>query len=748
MKTKTFTSLVLTALCAVVVVPVAVADSLDDIEHVIIFMQENRAFDHYFGSLKGVRGFNDRNTQPMRSGLPNSFYQPVDQDDLSQYMLPFHVDAQSTSAMCMDAPAMGYEVDISMWNNGKFDAWNTARSPGTGMSYFQREDLPYYYTLYDNFATGDQYFQSTFTATNPNRMLLFTGSNGLSVSEMDEFFNDDISQGLMGGDDHGDLDDNVEDHDQCVLDNSEPIPGYNWTTLGEIFEEEGISWKVYQEIDNFDDNAFAWFANFQKSRPGDALYDKGKKRVKSLIDELDKDMTEGTLPAVSYLIAPTHLSEHASHHPAAGEDFTAKILNVLQKHPDVYAKSVFILNYDEGGQFYDHHWSPTPPIDDVAGDGSGGQATMGVVGEINTEVKTDVPAPIGLGFRVPLLVISPWSRGNIVVSEVLDHTSVIQFLEIKFKFSCPNISPWRRSITGDLMSFFDFESPADYSWPDLPDTSDYRKEAIEDCLLPYPEVPAEQTYPVQEPGTRISRALDYIFVIRDKIIDGELIIEIENQGGNGAPFTLFNILDLESNRAALQYAVDGGEAIVQKLSIKSGEYHYLLLGPNGFTREFRANDQLIEFNTELSYEIASDSVALKIDNNSPDEMSFILCRNEYAAYYTAEFSATIPSMESAVYELNIAGGGRWYDFELRRAASCDEASVEKMVHTRRYAGHMENGVDSISDPVMGFNLSPQDTHTHPLVPVKHRRLEKSLGWNMTTAGHKDAVWFYDGKQEL
>ena len=93
---------------------------------------------------------------------------------------------------------------------------------------------------------------------------------------------------------------------------------------------------------------------------------------------------------------------------------------------------MFILNYDEGGQFYDHMWSPTPPIDEITGDGSGGQATMGVVGEINTEVKTEVPAPIGLGFRVPLLVISPWSRGNIVVSETFDHTSVLQFLEIKF----------------------------------------------------------------------------------------------------------------------------------------------------------------------------------------------------------------------------------------------------------------------------------------------------------------------------
>lgn len=274
------------------------------------------------------------------------------------------------------------------------------RDPGTGMSYFMRDDLPYYYALYDSFAVGDQYFQSTFTATNPNRMFFFTGSNGLSIES-------DVDLESKGGDDHGDADDYIESHNKCVLDNTEPRPGYNWTTMGEILEDANVSWKVYQEIDNFDDNGFAWFNTFQKSRPGDALFDRGMKRVKNLVNELDKDMSEGSLPQVSWIIAPAHLAEHATHHPAAGEAFTSQILDVLQKHPEVYAKSVFILNYDEGGQFYDHHWSPTPPIND-GGDNSGGQATMGSSGEINSEVKTEKPAPIGLGFRVPLLVVSPW----------------------------------------------------------------------------------------------------------------------------------------------------------------------------------------------------------------------------------------------------------------------------------------------------------------------------------------------------
>jgi phospholipase C len=279
-------------------------ESLNSIEHIIIFMQENRAFDHYFGTLNGVRGFNDRTAVPLRSGL-NSFYQPVDQDDLSQYMLPFRVDPTKTNAMCMPAPEMYYPTDILMWNSGRMDAWNTARDPGFGMSYFSRADLPYYYTLYDNFAVGDHYFQSTYTCTNPNRMMLFTGSNGLSVGE------------------------------SAVLENKEPRPGYEWITLGEQLEAANVSWRVYQGPDNFDDNAFAWFASFQQSRPGDALFDKGMARQRNAIEAFRDDVAAGTLPAVSWIIAPTRKSEHASNHPGAGEDYTARLLKVLQDYPEV-----------------------------------------------------------------------------------------------------------------------------------------------------------------------------------------------------------------------------------------------------------------------------------------------------------------------------------------------------------------------------------------------------------------------------
>jgi phospholipase C len=208
------------------------AQDLNAIEHIVIFMQENRAFDHYYGHLRGVRGFDDRAVIRMPSGR-SSFYQPLDDEDV-EYMLPWHMNSLTTNGVCGEAPQMDYPTDISMWDNGKLDQWNIARDPGLGMSFFKRADLPYYYELIDGFTVGDQYFQSTFTQTNPNRLHLFSGSNGLSVGQ------------------------------SPVLDNSEPKPGFTWETMGETLENAGISWYVYQEQNNFDDNGFAWFAAYQE----------------------------------------------------------------------------------------------------------------------------------------------------------------------------------------------------------------------------------------------------------------------------------------------------------------------------------------------------------------------------------------------------------------------------------------------------------------------------------------------------
>ena len=241
------------------------------------------------------------------------------------------------------------------------------------MSYFTREDLPYYYTLYDNFAVGDQYFQSSFTQTTPNRLHLFSGSNGLSVGE------------------------------EAILHNvdSTKFGGWNWTTMGEILEDAGVSWQVYQEADNFNDNGYAWHRSFQEAAPNSSLYARGMFRFGSALGAFSEAVKTDTLPQVSYIIAPQVKSEHATAHPCEGEDWTAQILEALRSNMDVYAKTVFILNYDEGGQFFDHSLTYTPPVPDERQEQQPGRqvrevkgkSTVTTLGEITTLYPTTSPEP-------------------------------------------------------------------------------------------------------------------------------------------------------------------------------------------------------------------------------------------------------------------------------------------------------------------------------------------------------------------
>jgi phospholipase C len=204
-----------------------------------------------------------------------------------------------------------------------------------------------------------------------------------------------------------------------------------------------VSWRVLQENDNFDDNAFEWFQSFVDAKPGSVLFDQGVRPVADIVEAFRGMVANDTLPHVTWIIAPTALSEHANNHPADGEDLTARLLRALGSNPAVYSKTVFILNYDEGGQFYDHHWVPLPPSS--AGDGKSSVTTMG---ELLPAAQLGVPAgtPVGLGFRVPtpqfanhlsvlmqllvqvpLIIVSPWTRGHLVYSRAV-FTSEILFL--------------------------------------------------------------------------------------------------------------------------------------------------------------------------------------------------------------------------------------------------------------------------------------------------------------------------------
>jgi phospholipase C len=625
--------------------------TIDDIQHIVVFMQENRAFDHYYGTLRGVRGFNDRMAITLPNGAP-VWKQPT--GTAGAYTLPFHMDTTTTSATCASAPEMDYPTDIGIWNNGLYNAWNTARTPGLGMSYFTRNDLQFYYALADAFTICDQYHCSTLTQTNPNRLHLFSGSNGLSVGQTPS------------------------------LDNTEPGAGWTWPTVPETLQAAGVTWRVYQETDNFQDNALPWFANFIKAAPSSPLYQQGLSYVTDIAQAFAADVAAGTLPQVSWIIAPSTQSEHANYHPQAGEDLTASLLAGLFANPDVWSKTVFLLNYDENGGFFDHDPPPTPPA-------SAAQATMDISGEVYAG------KPIGLGPRVPMTVISPWSKGGYVCSEVFDHTSVIQFIEQRFGVHCPNISAWRRAICGDLTSALNFKNP-DAGVPTLPNTSAYVATANTECSsLPAPTIPTTQSMPLQESGTRPSRALPYESHASSRVDPSSAAfwLIMANSGTVGAAFLVYDLAT--PTNPPRRYAVDAGAQISDSWSgtaLKGTQYSLAARGANGFLRMFAGDvaatsgPSAANPEVRVCYDVANSAVYLTLMNSGSAPCTFTVTANAYRT--DGPWTFTVAPGGNVDANWVVTASGNWYDFSVT-------VDVQP-AFLRRLAGRLEIGIDLISDP--------------------------------------------------
>jgi phospholipase C len=205
---------------------------------------------------------------------------------------------------------------------------------------------------------------------------------------------------------------------------------------------------------------------------------------------------------VSWIIPPIGYDEHPSSPPALGEWLTSQVLSALVSNPEVWSKTVLFHMYDENDGFFDH---VVPPV-----------APTGTPGEYLTVSPLPDPSdgmagPVGMSFRVPMLVLSPFSRGGHVASEVFDHTSQLRFLEERFGVKAPNISAWRRHTAGDLTSAL-HPKRSDTSVPKLPSTSKDKEanvmalgctqasiiEAAPASAMPVYPVPAVQSMPTQE----------------------------------------------------------------------------------------------------------------------------------------------------------------------------------------------------------------------------------------------------------
>ena len=430
--------------------------SLKDIKHVVLLMQENRSFDHYFGTLAGVRGFDDPNALKLPDGR-SVFYQP-DPQNPDGYLLPFHLDTHKTNAQKIPSTDHGWKTQHEAWNNGRMDNWVPAHRKADGpngpytMGYYNRADIPFQFALAEAFTICDAYHCSILGPTCPNRLYWMTGTID--------------PEGNHGG---------------PIQANDVVHGGYRWMTYAERLEKAGISWKVYQQEDNYNTNVLEYFQNFMKADRNSSLHKRGV--VRGPEGQFEDDARNDKLPAVSWIMPTGYQSEHPDFMPADGATFIASKIDAIAANPEVWAKTVFILNYDENDGIFDHVAPPVPPPD--------------------TKHEFIYGVPIGAGFRVPCIIVSPWTAGGWVCSQPFDHTSALQFLEKFTGVREENISAWRRQTFGDLTSAFRFGDER-AAQPTLPDTNNIL-EAVryEAANLPNPIFPGtNQTMPAQEKGER------------------------------------------------------------------------------------------------------------------------------------------------------------------------------------------------------------------------------------------------------
>ncbi|MFN8052312.1 MAG: alkaline phosphatase family protein [Acidimicrobiales bacterium] len=412
--------------------------SIRDVDHVVILMQENRSFDHYFGTRRGVRGFGDADVMSRPDGRPIWYQDTALHPD--GFVLPYRLDTTTTSGAYGPDPQHGWFPQHGYWNKGAMDGF--AHLEVATMGYFTAEDLPYPHALADAFTLCDHSFCSVIGPTRPNRLYSMTGTID--------------AEGKYGGPAFENLD-----------------GPFGWETYPERLQKAGISWRVYQEEDDYEDNVVEYFTSFQKLAPTDDLYDAGMRTRPA--GTFEADVAAGNLPQVSWIVTPAATSEHPSAgSPAPGIDLAARTLAALMANPKVWARTAFILSYDENGGYFDHVAPPLPPT--------------GTPGEFVNDT------PIGLGFRVPTTVCSPWTRGGRVNNSVFDHTSTLRFLETRFGVEVANLSEWRRSTCADLTEVFDFSTP-DTTVPKLPDTAATMAAHEATRTLPAAVPPTPQTLP-------------------------------------------------------------------------------------------------------------------------------------------------------------------------------------------------------------------------------------------------------------
>jgi phospholipase C len=799
-----------------------------DAEHIVILMQENRSFDHCYGALQGVRGFNDRRTVAM----PDRNLTWLQKNDEGKTYLPFRLNIKETNATWLGSLPHSWSNQVDARNNGKYDKWLLAKASGhegfervpLTLGYYNREDIPFYYSLADAFTVCDQNFCSSLTGTTPNRLYLWSGT---IRAKQDSSAQANVSNGDV----------NYEKE-------------VSWKTFPDRLEENGISWRIYQNeislesglegdedswLSNFTDNPIEWFSQyhvrFSKSyrnyleriepllpgeieavkkkleelpptgedtenlkrelknkeallkkvndrhRWSDENFEKLSQQAKNLhtkafttntgdphyrqltslhykdgnteremkipqgdvLYQFRQDVNSGTLPAVSWIIG----SENFSDHPGApwyGAWYVSEVMDILTKNPAVWKKTIFILCYDENDGYFDHVPPFVPPH---PGKKNTGLVSKGIDTAVEyvtleqdllrTKPEDARESPIGLGYRVPLVIASPWSRGGAVCSQVFDHTSIIRFME-KFltnktgkQIEETNISAWRRTVCGDLTSIFKA-----YNGEQITTPASLIKERFYESIhkaqfkkdpTGYVQLTADQVdqinkkphslpvMPRQEKGTRLSCPLPY-----ELYTDGKLSIdkktfdilfaaanEVFGKQSAGSPFNVY--AHVKEDVVIRNYAVTAGDQLKDSWELnefKNNNYHLEVNGPNGFFRKFAGNvsDPALDIvcgyqRKKPGYKDLSGNVELNIVNQSMDQ-SYTVEIND-AVYKNSRIERLLGNKgsgtEQALVIIECSKSSGWYDFSIKVK---DAGQFEK-----RYAGRVETGQFSRTDPAMG-----------------------------------------------
>jgi phospholipase C len=799
-----------------------------DAEHVVLLMQENRSFDHTLGTLRGVRGFND----PRAITLPNKNLVWLQSNAAGETYAPFRLDIKDSKVTWMSSLPHSWENQVDARNDGKYDRWLDVKKSGNKaykdlpltMGYFTREDIPFYYALSDAFTVCDQNFCSSLTGTTPNRLYFWTGTIREKQSP--------------------DAAPNVRNSEVDY-----PVPA-SWTTFPERLEDEGISWKVYQNelsvgvgfngeedawLANFTDNPLEFFSQYRpqlsithykhiqqsitrlttdiktleekigtassedsaamkkelqekqaqlsslkeyeaKWRPEkfeqlsqkeknihrkafttnekdpyyhqlttlqyhDGNTERSMKVPKGdVLYQFREDVKSGQLPTVSWIVAPENFSDHPGA-PWYGAWYLAEVMDILTQNPEIWKKTIFILAYDENDGDFDH----VPPFVPPHGPGTG-LASAGIDTSVEYVTREqelrkkgmhekDVrESPIGLGYRVPLIIASPWSRGGMACSEVFDHTSVLQFLEHFLSHKTgksiveTNISEWRRTVCGDLTSVFRPYNGEKIPFPAFGDKDTFiesiHKAQFKEVPSGFKQLTAAEIAAInqdttaphmarQEEGIRPACALPYELYVDGSRSKDSKSFEIKFTAGTelagkrsaGVPFNVYAPgkylsagKDSYETVKTWAYAVKAGDSLTDNwplASFENGLYHLRVYGPNGFYREFIGDDKDPQVNVECGYErkgkAFTGNVSLYLNN--PDNTHVYTVEVIDHAYKSGNHKKVLNAGTKSSLVLDLSKSYGWYDFSVRVTGS--------KTFERRYAGRVENGKTGYSDPVMG-----------------------------------------------